>query len=278
MLAGLGFCRESKRRFVTVLVLWCLFTAVFVEEARSLLGVGSLPSETWIQAHQNGRGIRVVSLNCAGNVDSLQEIAKWKPDIVLLQESPGSTDVAQFAQELFGDQGKFLYGHDTSIIAAGKIISHAHHLNSRFVHAEVELLSGLQLDVVSLRLSPPVFRLDFWTPGFWIDHRNKRIKHREQISDLMQHLETVSVAGPIIIGGDFNSPPHDAAMTAMRPRLHDTFSKAGCGWGATGTSEYPLFRVDQIWASQEFRAASVTAQKTVHSDHRAVICDLVILD
>jgi len=51
---------------------------------------------------------------------------------------------------------------------------------------------------------------------------------------------------------------------------------AGIGWGSTGTNHYPLFRVDQIWVSRHFRAESVTAQKTIHSDHRMVLCDLIV--
>ena len=37
-------------------------------------------------------------------------------------------------------------------------------------------------------------------------------------------------------------------------------------------------RVDQIWVSRHFRAESVTAQKTIHSDHRMVVCDLIVLN
>lgn len=81
---------------------------------------------------------------------------------------------------------------------------------------------------------------------------------------------------PVIVGGDFNAPPDDAALFPLRKRLFDTFRKSGRGWGNTGTNAYPLFRVDQIWASQHFRPESVRAQKTIHSDHRMVICDLVL--
>jgi len=33
-----------------------------------------------------------------------------------------------------------------------------------------------------------------------------------------------------------------------------------------------------MWAGQSLRANSVLAQKTEYSDHRLVVCDLVIVD
>jgi endonuclease/exonuclease/phosphatase (EEP) superfamily protein YafD len=78
----------------------------------------------------------------------------------------------------------------------------------------------------------------------------------------------------VIVGGDFNAPPTDDALAAFRQRLSDSFLTAGHGWGATGTNEYALFRVDQIWVSDGLQPASVTAHKTQHSDHRMVVCDL----
>ena len=92
----------------------------------------------------------------------------------------------------------------------------------------------------------------------------------------MDSVRETPLSAHLIVGGDFNAPPRDAALTPLRPRLFDTFTEAGRGWGNTGTNDYPLFRVDQIWASRGFKAESVTAHKTIHSDHRMVVCDLVL--
>ncbi len=276
LMLAIGYEQHRKRGFVIVLMLWVLYTIIFVEETKSLFFNRSAPASEWKQVRENGHGIRVVSLNCAGNAQAAKEVAKWKPDIVLLQESPARTDVEQLARELFDENGCFLAGRDTSLIASGKILSYSNDPATHFVYAELELSGKLKLNIVSLRLSPPVFRLDFWMPGFWNEHRNKRIQHRQQIAELMQYLKARPSSGPVIVGGDFNSPPNDAALLAMSPQLHDTFSIAGNGWGATGTSDYPLFRVDQIWASRKLQAKSVTAHKTEHSDHRIVRCDLIL--
>ena len=274
-LTAWGMSRKHKLWSLAVLTLWIAYSAVLVEEARSLVRVESRPTANWTAARTRGQGIRVVSLNCyAANWRAAAEVATWEPDIVLLQESPSREHLARLSQELFGADGTFLWGGDTSILARGSIQPHGVDRTSHFVQATVELPSGLKTNVVSLRLHPPVFRLDFWMPGFWIDHRNNRIRHRRQILDVMQQIRTIRT--PVIAGGDFNAVPRDAALDPLRERLYDTFVKAGHGWGNTGTNRYPLFRVDQIWASRHFRAESVTAEKTIHSDHRMVVCDLIL--
>ncbi|NQV23419.1 MAG: endonuclease/exonuclease/phosphatase family protein, partial [Rhodopirellula sp.] len=279
MLACCGFHEDHKRRFVGILFLWTVFTWLFVEEAHSLVRGVSLSPVEWQTAHENGRGLRVVSLNCSlGQARCVREVQAWQPDIVLLQESPGSEQLRQLAADLFGADGTFLYGGDVSILARRTLHARFFNPTSHFVHAEVQLPTGVLVDVISLRLAPPVSRIDFWKPGFWSDHRHKRIEHREQIADLMRHVQSFPATHHLIVGGDFNALPADDALAALGQRLTETFSIAGRGWGATGTNEYPLFRVDQIWASSNLSAESVTAQKTLYSDHRMVVCDLIIGD
>ena len=277
LLAIAGFCRNQKRRFAVILLLWAVFAGLFVEEARSLFRVQSLSPPEWRAFHESGVGIRVVSLNCnVGQARCVEEVKAWMPDVVLLQESPGSRQLESLAETLFGPEGTFLYGGDVSILTRGELRPRHVDPASHFVHAEVVSSSGVVAEVVSVRLAPPVPRLDFWTPGFWSDHREKRIEHREQVLELVQSVQNIPAANRLIVGGDFNSPPNDDALASLRPLLSDTFKSAGRGWGATGTNEYPLFRVDQVWVSNGFRAESVIAQKTHFSDHRMVVCDLIV--
>ena len=272
-LTAYGSSRRHKLSSLVVLALWTAYAVVLVEEARSLVRGTKWPTAEWKAARERGHGIRVVSLNCAANSRAAAEVAKWEPHIVLLQESPSREHLARLSRELFGADGTFLSGGDTSIVARGQIRPRHVDRSSHFVHATVVLSTALKADVISVRLNPPVFRLDFWMPGFWIDHRNNRIRHRRQILDIMRRIQTIPTH--LIVGGDFNAPPGDAALAPLEERLCDTFRKAGHGWGNTGTNRFPLFRVDQIWVSQHFRAESVTAQKTIYSDHRMVVCDLI---
>ncbi|MGZ0167972.1 MAG: endonuclease/exonuclease/phosphatase family protein [Planctomycetales bacterium] len=279
MLACFGFCRGNKRWSISVLALWAVFTWQFVEEARSLSRFRTLSPVEWQTVRECGHGIRIVSLNCnVGKPRCVEDVAAWEPDVVLLQESPGHEQLQKLTELLFGSDGTFLHGGDVSILARGKLTPRFSDRRSHFVHAEVELPTAAVLDVVSVRLSPPVPRFDFWLPGFWSDHCGKRIEHRQQIRERIEHLHNVPAERRLIVGGDFNAPPRDDALALLRSRLSDAFAEAGNGWGATGTNEYPLFRVDQIWVSKSLQAASVTAKKTLYSDHRLVVCDLLIAD
>jgi endonuclease/exonuclease/phosphatase (EEP) superfamily protein YafD len=274
-LTAWGMSRKHKLWSLAVMVLWVAYTIVLVEEVRSLARIRSRPTANWVAARARGRGIRVVSLNCyVANWRAAAEVASWEPDIVLLQESPSREHLARLTEDLFGADGTHLWGGDTSILARGTIRPRHVDGTSHFVQATVELPSGLKTEVVSLRLHPPVFRLDFLRPGFWVAHRDNRVRHRRQILDVRQRIR--SIRTPLIAGGDFNAVPRDAALDPLRDRLSDTFLEAGHGWGNTGTSRYPLFRVDQIWASPHFLAESVTAQKTIHSDHRMGVCELIL--
>jgi endonuclease/exonuclease/phosphatase (EEP) superfamily protein YafD len=274
-LALFGFRRDHRRLLVAALVMWGVFAILFVEEARSLLRTGAMSTTDWQAVRESGRGLRVVSLNCnVGRSRSVEEVSAWQPDIVVLQESPGSEQLNVLVKSLFGEGGDSLHGGDVSILTRGKITTKFADPKSHFVHAEIQLPTGELVDALSVRLAPPVPRLDFWMPGFWIEHRNKRIEHREQIAELMRHVRSIPASHHLIVGGDFNAPPTDDSLAALRQRLSDSFLTAGRGWGPTGTNEYPMFRVDQIWVSDSLQPESVTAHQTQHSDHRMVVCDL----
>lgn len=276
-LASCGFDRDHKRRFLTALVAWCSFAWFFVDETRSLLRPKSTASSSGKLIQPERNSIRVITLNCSvGQTRCVEELAAWKPDIVLLQESPGENQLTQLTGAVVGNNGACLHGGDVSILARGRLQSRFLDPSSHFIQAEVELPNGIRIEVLSTRLSPPVPRIDFWMPGFWSDHWEKRVEHRQQVLEIMEHLENVPTPRHLIVGGDFNAPPHDGALFPLQARLADAFRSGGRGWGATGTNEYPLFRVDQIWISDTLQAESVTAERTQYSDHRMVVCDLII--
>lgn len=272
-----GVRRSSKRWRWAVLAVWVAYTVLFVEETRSLVRIGLSPADARTANRARGGGLRVISLNCHGNSRAVEETAAWKPDVVLLQESPGREEVGRLARVLFGAEGASLPGADTSILCRGTLEPCAAAAEAHFVHATATLPGGQRVEVISLRLSPPVFRLDFWMPGFWIDHHANRMRHREEVLRISEHLQTVPGSAAWIVGGDCNAPPGDGSLAPLRVCLEETFQHAGRGWGATGTNDLPLFRVDQVWVSRRFQAESVRAQKTAHSDHRMVVCDGLLL-
>ncbi|HEX5447284.1 MAG TPA: endonuclease/exonuclease/phosphatase family protein [Pirellulales bacterium] len=218
---------------------------------------------------------RVVSLNCStGDVRAADEVASFKPDIVLLQESPGREQLVQLAQQWYGDDGAVIWGRDASIIARGQLvpIELPKAVAPNATCARARLASGAQLTVVCLRLAPAIVRLDLWSLDCW---RQQMANHRLRRSQLAAIVRSARPSDglPLLIGGDFNAPAGDSVFDVLRPALHDAFAEAGRGWGNTIVNNWPFHRIDQVWLSTDLTASQVFAVRTDRSDHRMVVCD-----
>jgi len=275
LLAGMGslaaVLRAEKKRLACLLMLfWGLFAVVSDEEIPGALRL----------ATERGRAageIRIVSLNCANTPKCLGDLHGVSPDLVLLQEAPGEDDLAQMARELFGASGSVLIGGDTAILARGSIEPKYVDRAGHFVYGTVTLTGGARLDCISLRLSPPPPSVEFWSPVFWTSHRDCRVEHRRQLRAVADQIgETARADVPFIIGGDFNTTPGDRSLLELPGAFRDAFRSSGVGLGGTGTNDWPLFRVDQIWLNGKLAPARTRAVKTAWSDHRMVVCDVEV--
>jgi hypothetical protein len=277
VLAALGWTRKRKRFANLATILWLLYTLIFVQELRSLIRFHRSIPDT---ARASGTTLRVISLNCAaGNEKAAAEVANYQPDIVLFQESPSRLIVHNLAPKILGPDAEVLTGYDVSLIARGKLtpITPGNAQSAPFGHARVELPSGLVVEVFSIRLHPYGIRADLWSPDCWREQRDNRIHQRQQFEWLAREVQKIPADVSIILGGDFNLPAGDKLFRILPPRIRDTFRIAGHGWGDSLVNDKPFVRIDQIWCDAHFRPLSTYAHKTVNSDHRMVICDLLYL-
>ncbi len=277
-LTGLGYSRATKRPFAVVAVLWLMFLITFAEEPKSLLRFRRIPTHQWQLARAQGKAVRVVSLNCRGSEEAVAETAQFQPDIVLIQEGLGKAETQKVARFLLGEEAGILWNGDTSILVQGTIkpVHHPRALGEACAHGRFRLVSGIETDVVSLHLMPNIVRMDLWSPDCWRSHKANRQARREQLRIIVQHLKTLPADRPLIVGGDFNAPAGDGVFRLLPPPLHDAFREGGIGWGNTFHNDFPILRIDQIWASRHFQTVAVFAQRTFHSDHRMVVCDLAV--
>lgn len=243
-------------------VFWAVCMAVAAEEPASFARSLSQP--------EVGE-LRIVSLNCAGgSLAAAREVIPLKPDIVLLQESPSRPDLEKLKGEIFGRDGSLVWGPDASILAK----RHLEPVNlpktaSNHVVADWTSPGGRELRVTSLRLQPPVLRVDLLRPDAWQKFTENRRGRRKELEELM---ELQSVHRSDIIGGDFNTPPERGFVAGMA----DSFAEAGRGYGATCVNPLPcIVRIDQIWRSAELRTVNSFVVKTKESDHRMVVSDFV---
>jgi vancomycin resistance protein VanJ len=276
LLAVLGWISSRKRLVGVVVLLWCLYTAVFVEECASLTRWRRWPSPEWQTAHANGGALRVVSLNCdVGRREAAAEVIAFQPDLVLLQESPGERDVEDLARQTF--HANAYHSMEMSVIARGVITATPlpPPWNIHFAQAHIRFASGLEIEIINVRFLYYDIRNDLWSPACWRAQQAARCLQRRQMEWLVRRIESIPRNVPVIVAGDFNAGGRDALFRRLRPRLHDSFRDGGIGWGDTIINEFPFLRIDQIWVSDHFRSASVVVRRTEHSDHRMVICDLV---
>lgn len=266
----------NKRISLIAMLGWLVFIVAFVEEPRSLCR-SVLFRKGWGTITKKESSIRVVSLNCAGsNLKAAEEVMRYKPDIVLLQEAPTRKDVEELAHKLFEDNGTVVWNIDTAVIVRGRASqSISPYTTVMFMtQTHVRLMSGIEAEVISVHLFPPTIDMNLFSPGCWQKHREDRRLRRSQIEKIVAQLDPIPENVPVIVGGDFNAAADDGAIRLLGPRLRDSFREGGIGWGHTALNNIPLLRVDQIWISKHFNPLAVFSKRTEHSDHRMVICDL----
>jgi endonuclease/exonuclease/phosphatase (EEP) superfamily protein YafD len=263
--------RRFRRYAGIVTLLWGLFLAVYVDELPALLR-GLTPEPT------ASSSLRVVSLNCAGGSEAAaNETAAYRPDIVLLQESPSRAEVERVTKRLYGDTGGCVVGLDASILARGTVepIPVPPSLRMHAVAARVTVPGHPAVHVISLRLPPPVARVDLWNPENWrlqaADFRERRILIQAFKTFLRELLERPGRT-PLLVGGDFNAPGRDGTLDPLGAAgIQDAFRQAGRGFGNTITNEMPFHRIDLLFTNpKRLRPLTVTAHRTENSDHRLV--------
>ncbi|MFB3880849.1 MAG: endonuclease/exonuclease/phosphatase family protein [Armatimonadota bacterium] len=271
-LPGLGsaLLGRGRARLLTV-VLWVVFLFCFGELfslARGLRG----PGPGFEAARREGRAVRVITINAAGDAEALERVIPYAPDIVVLQEPPLPEEVEEVSRRLFGQQAAVSRGWDCDILYRGRPPAAGTRLTT--AQARVALRPGDEIAVVGTHLASTRPSFHLWLRDRWHRLAQDRRRRREEMREVASVVESVPSGTPTVLAGDFNAPAGDAVFRLLRPRLRDAFSEAGRGWGNTWSADLPLVRIDQVWISAQWRAVSVTARSAEPSDHRMVVCDL----
>ena len=213
--------------------------------------------------------LRVVVLNCAGGeTAAIREALEVDADVWLLQETTGPTNMRALLDEIDPNLN-LVADFDACIVARAKLNEAPKAGNSSV--ADFEWM-GQSIRMVSLRLAPPTFRLDWWSPAAHRAYQEDMRSRRMQLNEILDGAGVVT-ANLGLVGGDFNSTNRHAFATTMLG-WREVDLAAGRGWPGTGTNDFPLARVDQLWASPSIRVLQAFVRKTRNSDHRMVIADL----
>jgi len=226
--------------------------------------------------------LRVVTHNCrAGNIQAARQAASWNPDVLLLQETRAhlAGPLGALGRTLWGDAASVLFGHDTAILARGRLTPSTRPVAAgvahQFLQATLTLPDGRTLEIASVHLQGHVTDLRLWKPPLWRAHARNQQRHRTALDAITRSCLESAANRPCLIGGDFNSPANDRAFRALHARFLDSFATAGVGWGNTFRNDWPVLRIDQVWATTELIPHCARTVPARHSDHRLVVVDYV---
>ena len=84
--------------------------------------------------------------------------------------------------------------------------------------------------------------------------------------------EALAADRPVIVAGDFNTPPDSVHFAALRRAgfVH-AFEEYGRGYAATWPIPAPVLHLDHVWLSPGFDVGEAWHGWTAHSDHRPVL-------
>lgn len=97
-------------------------------------------------------------------------------------------------------------------------------------------------------------------------------KRADQARKVMEHIEQSPYE--VIICGDFNDTPISYTYNIFYSRFVDAFRNSASGIGSTYAGKVPAGRIDYIFHSKNLKSANFTIQEDVHSDHRAIQCEI----
>jgi endonuclease/exonuclease/phosphatase (EEP) superfamily protein YafD len=149
--------------------------------------------------------------------------------------------------------------------------------------------TGERGSVMRYELDPPagpvtVFNLHLATPrkglgalaGFnrqGLDEVRANSKLRWRQSEFVA-VEAGRATGPVLLVGDFNTPPESAIFRRVWPASADAFSDAGWGWGYTSRTRRVGVRIDHVLVGGGGWATECRVGPDVGSPHRPLLADV----
>lgn len=229
-----------------------------------------------------GEPIRVMTCNVHqlshGVEDVARAIEREHPDIVFLQEvNAPRTYVPSTALRRRLKDWHYAGAVEVAIFSRHPIIAQRAHpipLSHRMVQEAVIDLRGKTITAVCMHMSVGTNQGTIFRPrGTRNEYLRRTADVRARQVDVLLDIVEQS-PNPVIIAGDFNTPPRGRLYLRLRRHLTDAFAAAGWGPGYTYPARLPLMRIDYIWHTPDFTTTRCVNPPTTPSDHYPVIAEL----
>jgi hypothetical protein len=221
--------------------------------------------------------LRIVNVNAVNKEDNLRIISHLEPDIVIIQQAPERTILEEFATDLLGDERMVITNRTNALLARGEMVNTLGESDSATLHVRMLTPKGFLVDITNLDLEPYLPSPKLWQRDVWRRLTQTRIQNRRLLRHYLgENQLTRGTIGRIVSGG-FGTPPGDDVFRPLESaQLVDSFGKSGVGWGNTYPADYPLVRLDQIWASGNLEPIRSFTVVNPGSTHRIVISDFAV--
>jgi endonuclease/exonuclease/phosphatase (EEP) superfamily protein YafD len=201
-------------------------------------------------------------------------IGDARPDVVVIQEWRdrfGSATLTADDWHIHRERGQFLASR-YPIRRADRLGDRSTKDSGSVARYELDTPAGV-VTVFSVHLASPRAGLEGAAGGAGLNRIavNSALRWTQS-----RHLAAAAdqVVGPVVLAGDFNTPPHSAIFRNVWGGYEDAFSNAGLGWGYTFRARATAVRIDHILVGGGGRVTRCWVGPNVGSPHRPVLADL----
>lgn len=232
------------------------------------------------RAAEGPASLTVLTWNVHNQFQHLEElqraVAAYHPDLVCLQEArdpafdrllPGWDSVDAIGLKLYARQALQMQAGPVQLRAVA---------TRPWLAAKVTV-QGRQMNVLGVHVTTNQEGLRVW-------HRLGSLRAFLEHAQLSRALQlgaiarTASPAEPLLVLGDFNTPPLSPLHRMLQWRLTDSYAACGHGLGLTYVARrrIPSWRIDYVWCGNGLQPVSCRVGRAGPSDHRPVIAELAL--
>lgn len=271
---------------VAILLCWSLLrrqwrlvgwnAVVLVGALVAVLGV-NVPWPTFGAAA--GTPVRVMTYNihaaATGAARTWRAINRVQPDVIVVQEDNGPQRLAQSAPSGW----RHAEHVEVAVLSRYPIIAQHNYPvtgTSRVMLATTLDVHGARLTVLNVHLSTATTGESlFHHKGSLRGYLHRTTAVRGQQIAMIRRIVSQS-PDPVIVAGDFNTPPRGILYRRMTQLCDDAFHVSGWGVGFTYPTRLPLLRIDHLFLSKGIIARRCWTPAFTTSDHRPLVADVVL--
>jgi vancomycin resistance protein VanJ len=136
--------------------------------------------------------------------------------------------------------------------------------------------NGRRLTVYTTHLSAitPFGLLTCWRNHAQLQYVQQTMRWRSLQTDWII-AQMRNTTGPVVLAGDFNTPPRGLLYQRLVSQMQDSFRAAGWGLGLTFRTNLPLWRIDYVFTDRKTSVTRCRVPGVAASNHMPVVADLV---